>query len=67
MTPTPTDLKNAKEFLDKNLPELKKHNYIVVDIENPKNGYCIDVLLAKHLLHEVAAGRVKFTANREGV
>jgi len=41
MTPTPTDLKNAKEFLDKNLPELKKHNYIVVDIENPKNGYCI--------------------------
>ena len=56
MTPTPTDLKNAKEFVD-NKSDIEVYTYVS---ELPE-------LLVQYLLHEVAAGRVKFTANREGI
>lgn len=60
MTPTQTDLKNAKEFITQ--LARSENDPLDQDEVNALTAVC-----AAYLLHEVAAGRVKFTANREGV
>ena len=60
MTPTPTDLKNAKEFVEQFDADKE------TDLEQDEKD-TLAMLCAQYLLHEVAAGRVKFTANREEV
>jgi len=66
MTPTPKDLKNAQEFVQRK--ESKAISDMFCYYDNGMLIFCsLHQYLAKYLLHEVAAGRVKFTGNREEV
>jgi len=58
------DLKNAREYLDKELPELKQNDYIIYPILNDSPAYCIDELLAKHVQWLEQKGVIQFTSNR---
>lgn len=66
MTNQEKDLKNAREYLDKELPELKHDDYTIYgheELNYPTGGYCIDELLANHVQWLEQKGIVKFTDN----
>lgn len=63
MTNQEKDLKNAREYLDNELPELKQNDYVIYGHED-LNGYCIDELLANHVQWLEQKGVIKFNENR---
>jgi len=63
MTNQEKDLENAREYLDKELPELTQKDYVIY--HNPDCfGYCIDELLANHVQWLEQKGIVQFTEKR---
>jgi len=64
MTNQEKDLQNAREYLDKQLPELNEDDYIIYPILNDSSAYCIDEVLANYVQWLEQKGEIKFTGKR---